>query len=273
VRADAIYAAIAEHGVTHLCGAPVVMQMMLNATENEKRPFEQQVKFMTAAAPPPASVLAAMADEGIEVTHVYGLTEVYGPAVVCAWHADWDGLDIEQQAALKARQGVSYPVLDGLMVADAETLAPVPRDGQTLGESKEALAHDLFKQVYVRYAEDLQAIAARKAPFRETWAAVVAQLCRAFDEDADAFRFLLITQHDHLGEISARLESPVEVVRALMAEAIAAGEISVPDADLATSLGLGAIVQAAIFVLYGQLQGPLSAWTVEIQARSLKALI
>ncbi|WP_420346860.1 acyl-CoA synthetase [Pelagibius sp.] len=134
VRADAIYAAIAEHGVTHLCGAPVVMQMMLNATENEKRPFEQQVKFMTAAAPPPASVLAAMADEGIEVTHVYGLTEVYGPAVVCAWHADWDGLDIEQQAALKARQGVSYPVLDGLMVADAETLAPVPRDGQTLGE-------------------------------------------------------------------------------------------------------------------------------------------
>ena len=134
VRADAIYAAIAEHGVTHLCGAPVVMQMMLNATENEKRPFDQQVKFMTAAAPPPASVLAAMADEGIEVTHVYGLTEVYGPAVVCAWHADWDGLDIEQQAALKARQGVNYPVLDGLMVADAETLAPVPRDGETLGE-------------------------------------------------------------------------------------------------------------------------------------------
>ena len=134
VRADAIYAAIAEHGVTHLCGAPIVMQMMLNATEEEKRPFGQQVKFMTAASPPPASVLAAMADEGIEVTHVYGLTEVYGPAVVCAWHADWDGLDIERQAALKARQGVSYPVLDGLMVADAETLAPVPRDGETLGE-------------------------------------------------------------------------------------------------------------------------------------------
>ncbi len=134
VRADAIYAAIAEHSVTHLCGAPIVMQMMLNATEDEKHPFDQQVKFMTAAAPPPASVLAAMADDGIEVTHVYGLTEVYGPAVVCAWHADWDGLDIERQAALKARQGVNYPVLDGLMVADAETLAPVPRDGETLGE-------------------------------------------------------------------------------------------------------------------------------------------
>ncbi|HIP77292.1 MAG TPA: acyl-CoA synthetase [Kiloniellaceae bacterium] len=134
VRADAIYEAIAQHGVTHLCGAPIVMQMMLNATEEEKRPFDQQVKFMTAASPPPASVLAAMADDGIEVTHVYGLTEVYGPAVVCAWHADWDGLDIERQAALKARQGVNYPVLDGLMVADAETLAPVPRDGETLGE-------------------------------------------------------------------------------------------------------------------------------------------
>src|SRR3546814_13663235 len=76
---------------------------------------------MTAAAPPPAAVLAAMQDAGIEVTHVYGLTEVYGPVVVCAWHKDWDALDIETQAAKKARQGVNYPVLEGLMVADAET--------------------------------------------------------------------------------------------------------------------------------------------------------
>ena len=134
VRADAIYAAIAEHGVTHLCGAPIVMQLMLNAGKGERRDFEQQVKFMTAAAPPPAAVLAAMADKGIEVTHVYGLTEVYGPAVVCAWHHEWDALGIEEQAAIKARQGVNYPVLEGLMVADAETLAPVPRDGETLGE-------------------------------------------------------------------------------------------------------------------------------------------
>ena len=134
VRADAIYDAIAEHGVTHLCGAPIVMQLMLNATEAERRAFDQPVKFMTAASPPPAAVLAAMADKGIEVTHVYGLTEVYGPAVVCAWHREWDALDIEAQAAIKARQGVNYPVLEGLMVADAETLAPVPRDGETLGE-------------------------------------------------------------------------------------------------------------------------------------------
>jgi len=134
VRAKAIYDAIADHGVTHLCGAPIVMQLLLGAGEAEKRSFDHQVKFMTAAAPPPASVLAAMQDAGIEVTHVYGLTEVYGPVVVCAWHADWDKLDIEAQAAKKARQGVNYPVLEGLIVADAETLEPVPRDGQTLGE-------------------------------------------------------------------------------------------------------------------------------------------
>ena len=134
VEAAAIYDAFADHGVTHFCGAPIIMQMILNAAPGEQRDFTQQVKMMTAAAPPPAAVLAAMADKGIAVTHVYGLTEVYGPATVCAWHRDWDALDVEQQAALKARQGVNYPVLEGLMVADPETLAPVPKDGETIGE-------------------------------------------------------------------------------------------------------------------------------------------
>ncbi len=134
VEAGAIYKAFADHGVTHLCGAPIVMQMILGATKAERTAFSQRVEMMTAAAPPPASVLAAMEQQGIKVTHVYGLTEVYGPAVVCAWHEAWDGLPIEEQAALKARQGVNYPVLEGLMVADAETLDPVPRDGETLGE-------------------------------------------------------------------------------------------------------------------------------------------
>jgi fatty-acyl-CoA synthase len=134
VRADAIYDAIADHGVTHMCGAPIVMQLLLGATETERRDFAHKVKFMTAAAPPPAPVLAAMQNAGIEVTHVYGLTEVYGPAVVCAWHSEWDALSLEDQAAMKARQGVNYPGLEGLMVADAESLTPVPRDGQTLGE-------------------------------------------------------------------------------------------------------------------------------------------
>jgi fatty-acyl-CoA synthase len=134
VESAAIYQAFAENGVTHLCGAPIVMQMVLGASPEEQRPFSQQVRMMTAAAPPPASVLAAMAEKGIEVTHVYGLTESYGPAVVCAWHGEWDELPIEQQAAMKSRQGVTYPVLEDLMVADAETLEPVPRDGETMGE-------------------------------------------------------------------------------------------------------------------------------------------
>jgi fatty-acyl-CoA synthase len=90
--------------------------------------------MMTAAAPPPAAVLAAMQGAGFEVTHVYGLTEVYGPAVVCAWHEEWDGQPIEGQADLKARQGVRYEVQEGLKVADPETGLPVPADGETLGE-------------------------------------------------------------------------------------------------------------------------------------------
>ena len=134
VEAGAIFAAFADHRVTHLCGAPIVMQTILDARDDQRRKFDQQVHMMTAAAPPPAAVLEAMAEQGIEVTHVYGLTEVYGPAVVCAWHGEWDRLQAQEQAALKARQGVRYPVLEGLMVADPETLEPVPKDGETLGE-------------------------------------------------------------------------------------------------------------------------------------------
>jgi fatty-acyl-CoA synthase len=134
VAAGPIYDALAEHGVTHLCGAPIVMQMLLNATPEERRTLPGKVNMMTAAAPPPASVLAQMQEEGFEVTHVYGLTEVYGPAVVCAWHEAWNDLPIEAQAEKKSRQGVTYPVQEALMVADPDTLAPVPWDGETLGE-------------------------------------------------------------------------------------------------------------------------------------------
>ena len=134
VEAAAIFQAFAEEGVTHLCGAPIVMQMVVGADETQRRDFDQTVRMMTAAAPPPARVLAAMQAQGIEVTHVYGLTEVYGPAVVCAWHDEWDGLAIEEQAELKARQGVAYPVMEGLGVFDPETGEPVPHDGETLGE-------------------------------------------------------------------------------------------------------------------------------------------
>jgi fatty-acyl-CoA synthase len=134
VEAAAIYDAIAYEGVTHLCGAPVVMNMLLNARKRLKDSLGPPIEMMTAGAAPPAAVIAGMEGLGFHITHVYGLTEVYGPAVVCAWHDEWDGLNPDERARLKARQGVTYPVLDGLMVADPETLAPVPPDGATMGE-------------------------------------------------------------------------------------------------------------------------------------------
>jgi fatty-acyl-CoA synthase len=134
VRAKAMYDAIAEHKVTHLCGAPIVMATLLNAGAEEKRPLRHKVEFVTAAAAPPESVLAAMAEAGFNVTHVYGLTEVYGPAVVCEWHDEWNALDANQQAQLKARQGVRYPALEALTVMNPKTMTPVPPDGKTLGE-------------------------------------------------------------------------------------------------------------------------------------------
>ncbi|WP_282609838.1 acyl-CoA synthetase [Pelagibius sp. Alg239-R121] len=134
VEAKAMYDAIADHGVTHLCGAPIVMGMLIAATEEQRRPLPGKVKMMTAASAPPAAVLERMEKQGFEITHVYGLTEVYGPVTVCAWHDEWDDLDMEEQARLKSRQGVTYPVLEGLMVADADSLDPVPWDGETMGE-------------------------------------------------------------------------------------------------------------------------------------------
>ncbi len=134
VRAPAMYDAIAREKVTHLCGAPIVMSTLLNAPDNEKKPLPHVVNFATAAAPPPEAVLAAMKSAGFNVTHVYGLTECYGPAVVNDWHDAWDKLTPAEQAALKSRQGVRYPVLEALDVLDPDTLHPVPRDGIAMGE-------------------------------------------------------------------------------------------------------------------------------------------
>ena len=134
VRAPAMYDAIAAHKVTHLCGAPIVMSTLLNAPAAEKKPLPHVVEFFTAAAPPPEAVLAAMKAAGFNVTHLYGLTETYGPAVVNDWQRAWDQLSATDQAAKKARQGVRYAQLEALDVLDPETLAPVARDGESLGE-------------------------------------------------------------------------------------------------------------------------------------------
>ena len=134
VRAKAMYHAIATHKVTHLCGAPIVMATLLNAPDDEKKPLPHVVEFFTAAAPPPEAVLAAMKEAGFNVTHLYGLTECYGPSVVNDWHEDWNALSSTEQAEKKARQGVRYGALEALDVLDPESMQRVPRDGETLGE-------------------------------------------------------------------------------------------------------------------------------------------
>ena len=134
VRAKAIFDAIADYKVTHLCGAPIVMSTLLNAPAAEKRPLPRVVEFFTAAAPPPEAVLARMKDAGFNVTHIYGLTETYGPSVVNDWKDEWNALPANEQAAKKARQGVRYLALEALDVKNPETMESVPADGETLGE-------------------------------------------------------------------------------------------------------------------------------------------
>jgi fatty-acyl-CoA synthase len=162
VRAKQIYELIVQHKVTHLCGAPIVMSTLINAKAEDRRALAHRIEFITAAAAPPESVLAAMSEAGFNITHVYGLTETYGPAVVNEWRSDWDDLEKGPRAAKKARQGVRYQALDALAVMDPDTMEPVPADGETLGEvmfrgnivmkgyfknpqaTKEAFAHGWF---------------------------------------------------------------------------------------------------------------------------------
>jgi fatty-acyl-CoA synthase len=134
VRPKAMYDLIVEHKVSHMCGAPIVMSTLLNAPGAEKRPIPHKVEFVTAGAAPPEAVLARMAEAGFNVTHVYGLTEVYGPSVVNEWKPEWDDLEPGARAARKARQGVRYTALEGLTVMNPETMTAVPADAGTLGE-------------------------------------------------------------------------------------------------------------------------------------------
>ena len=134
VRSNLIWEALATRGVTALCGAPIVMSTILNAPAEEKRALTRIVEFFTAAAPPPEAVLSAMAEQGFNVTHLYGLTETYGPSTVNDWKLEWDALEGPARAKKKARQGVRYHALEDLTVMDPETMARVPADGEAMGE-------------------------------------------------------------------------------------------------------------------------------------------
>jgi fatty-acyl-CoA synthase len=129
-----IFPAIERHRVTHMCGAPIVLTMLIHAPADVKVTFDQTVEVATGGASPPSAVIAAMESMGFRVTHLYGLTETYGPSMLCAWQEEWDTLDRAARAAKMARQGVQYPTIEGLMVADPDSIAPVPKDGITMGE-------------------------------------------------------------------------------------------------------------------------------------------
>lgn len=133
VEARAIFAAIAEYRVTHMCGAPIVLNTLINAGPDEIVAFDHRVDVMTAASPPPPSVIRQIEERGFDVLHVYGLTEAFGPSVICEWQTSWNGLGDEERASKKARQGVAYPSVEEVRVVD-QALRDVTRDGKTLGE-------------------------------------------------------------------------------------------------------------------------------------------
>jgi fatty-acyl-CoA synthase len=134
VEAAKIFELVKAHGVTHYCGAPLVHATLINAPEGMKKGIAHKVSGMVAAAAPPAAMIEGMEKMGFDITHVYGLTEVYGPATVCAKHEEWARLDISERARLNGRQGVRYLMQEGLAVLDPETMRPVPADGETMGE-------------------------------------------------------------------------------------------------------------------------------------------
>jgi fatty-acyl-CoA synthase len=156
-----IFPAIERHRVTHLCGAPIVLNMLVHAPASVKKRFEHVVEVATGGAAPPSAIIEAMEAMGFRVTHLYGLTESYGPATLCAWQDEWDGLALGPRSRLMARQGVRYATLDGLQVADPDSHEPVPRDGETLGEVM--LRGNTIMKGYLRNPR------ATEEAFREGW--------------------------------------------------------------------------------------------------------
>ena len=129
-----IFRLIAEHRVSHMCGAPIVLNLLIHAPAEVRRQFAHRVEIATGGAAPPSAVIAGMERMGFQVTHLYGLTETYGPSGICAWPPEWEGLELDEKATRMARQGVGYPTLEGFRVVDPGTGTDVPADGETMGE-------------------------------------------------------------------------------------------------------------------------------------------
>ena len=134
VSAKNLFDAIADHKVTHFGGAPIVLNFIAQATDDEKRDYSHKVNVVTAGAPPPAATLEAVQQMGFDVTHVYGLTETYGHVSMCAWQDEWNELSVEEQSKLRSMQGVKFPMMEGLTVMNPETMKEVKNDGEEIGE-------------------------------------------------------------------------------------------------------------------------------------------
>ena len=134
IEPGAVFDAIEAHGVTHLCGAPIILNMLVNAPDAAKRRFDRTIEIATGGAAPPSAIIDGMAKLGFRVTHLYGLTETYGPTTMCAWQDAWDDLSSADLATMLARQGVGYPTLEGQRVMDPESMIPLPADGEAMGE-------------------------------------------------------------------------------------------------------------------------------------------
>ncbi|MGB0843372.1 MAG: acyl-CoA synthetase [Alphaproteobacteria bacterium] len=134
VEPKQIFRLIADEKVSHMCGAPIVLNMIANAPVEQRTEFSKRVRCATGGAPPPSAVIEAMGELGFDVIHLYGLTESYGPATLCAWQEEWNGLGKQDQAVMMSRQGVHYVTLEDAIVANPDTCVPVPQDGTTIGE-------------------------------------------------------------------------------------------------------------------------------------------
>jgi len=156
-----IFPMIEMHGVTHLCGAPIVLNLLVNAPNDVKVEFSQKVDVVTGGAAPPSAIIAGMERMGFRVTHAYGLTETYGPSTYCAWQETWEGLPLDERATMMARQGVRYPTLTKQTVMNPDTMEPVPADGETIGEVM--IRSNTAMKGYLKNAE------ATEAAFKGGW--------------------------------------------------------------------------------------------------------